>query len=401
MTLLTPTSKWQTFPLCEIADIERNAISPDGIITDTKYVGLEDINRFGHVERFTKVATGDLASTKFQFTAQHILYGKLRPYLSKIALPDFNGICSTDILPILVTSRMDRRFLYYFLRQPHVVELATRRSIGANLPRLSPKRLAEFEIPLPFADDPIRSLSEQTRIADILDKADAIRRKRKDITTSTRELMMSIFDKTFGQPLANPHDWPVKQLSEVVADGTSVSYGIVQCGPEVADGVPYIRTSNMTNEVLGPLESFSRTAKEIAAKFSRSTVRTGDLVFANRASIGAIVELPAYLDGANLTQGTTRIAPGREVHRHYLMWLFRTAQMQQWLDRAAKGVTFREVTMGRLREAPVPLPPFDLQEEFSNRYQQAMRMAAKWDVATFEADDLFNSLVQRAFKGEL
>lgn len=291
--------------------------------------------------------------------------------------------------------KVDPRYLYHWFAAPqtqHEVRLCGRQT--TNISNLNYERCLNLPIPLP-------NLEEQKRIAAILDKADAIRRKRQEARFGTRDFMQSLFDSMFGQPLSNPHQWPVQALEDVIAEGTSVSYGIVQCGPEVKDGIPYIRTSDMTNEVLGPIGAFSRTAKEIAAKYQRSTVRTGDLVFANRASIGAIVEVPDYLDGANLTQGTTRIAPGPDVHRHYLMWLFRSAQMQQWLDRAAKGVTFREVTMGRLRETPIPVPPMEIQNEFSRRYEQALRLAEHWEIAEKEAKDLFNSLVQRAFKGEL
>ena len=61
------------------------------------------------------VDAGELGSTKFDFTDRHILFGKLRPYLAKVALPNFNGVCSTDILPILPGEEVDRRYLCWFL----------------------------------------------------------------------------------------------------------------------------------------------------------------------------------------------------------------------------------------------------------------------------------------------
>ena len=71
----------------------------------TTYVGLEHITSDGAFLNVQTVANGELASVKFRFTEKHILYGKLRPYLSKIALPHFSGVCSTDILPILPGDR--------------------------------------------------------------------------------------------------------------------------------------------------------------------------------------------------------------------------------------------------------------------------------------------------------
>ena len=74
---------------------------------------------------------------------------KLRPYLRKIAKPEFTEICSTDIIPIRPKEGLLRDYLFYYLRTPSMVELATNRCSGANLPRLSPKQLASLQIPLP------------------------------------------------------------------------------------------------------------------------------------------------------------------------------------------------------------------------------------------------------------
>jgi type I restriction enzyme S subunit len=85
-------------------------------------------------------------------------------------------------------------------------------------------------------------LPEQKRIAAILDKADFIRRKRQEAVRLTEELLRSVFLEMFGDPVTNPKGWEVQQLADVVAPGRIVTYGIVQAGPDIVDGVPYIRT---------------------------------------------------------------------------------------------------------------------------------------------------------------
>lgn len=84
-------------PLGDLAAIERNTIAPSAIQSGTTYVGLENIESDGGFKGVKPVDSGDLASSKFRFTNEHILFGKLRPYLRKIAAPNFSGICSTDI----------------------------------------------------------------------------------------------------------------------------------------------------------------------------------------------------------------------------------------------------------------------------------------------------------------
>jgi type I restriction enzyme S subunit len=123
----------QTVPLGEIATVERSSVQPADIRPGTLYVGLEDIESGGSILGARAVDPGDLASTKFSFTESHVLYGKLRPYLAKIAAPDFAGICSTDIVPVLPGPLLDRRYLLHFLRQPSMVAFASARSVGINL----------------------------------------------------------------------------------------------------------------------------------------------------------------------------------------------------------------------------------------------------------------------------
>jgi type I restriction enzyme S subunit len=177
---------WKNVLLSEVATIERTAIQPSDIKSATIYVGLEHIETGGRFLDPKPIDTDVLASSKFQFSSCHILYGKLRPYLEKIGCPDFSGICSTDILPILPGEKVERRYLFHYLRQPDMVNYANSRAVGANLPRLSPSVLASIEIPLP-------TISEQRRIAAILDQAEALRAKRRQVLTKLDALTQSIF----------------------------------------------------------------------------------------------------------------------------------------------------------------------------------------------------------------
>jgi type I restriction enzyme S subunit len=104
-----------------------------------------------------------------------------------------------------------------------------------------------------------------------------------------------------------------------------------------------------------------RTAHGIAARYKRSAVREGDVVFAIRATIGKMRFVPAELDGANLTQGTARIAPGDHALAPYLCWALQSRAVVDAIQGVAKGSTFKEITLGRLRTIAVPLPPLSEQ----------------------------------------
>jgi type I restriction enzyme S subunit len=104
--------------LGDIATVTRDTVDPRSLALDTLYVGLENIGRGGTFTNVKTVADVKPVSTKFRFTEDQVLYGKLRPYLAKVARPDFGGICSTDILPIMPGEQLDRDYLAHFLLRP-------------------------------------------------------------------------------------------------------------------------------------------------------------------------------------------------------------------------------------------------------------------------------------------
>lgn len=252
---------WQTVQLAEVADIERKGVDPSIIEPGTNYLGLEHIESGGKIIGCQKVQNGELASTKFQFGPHHVLYGKLRPYLAKIALPDFDGICSTDILPVKPGPKLDRRFLAYFLRQQKMVDYASSRSTGANLPRLNPKALGAFKIPLP-------SLEEQKRIAAILDQADELRRLRKTAISKLNALGQSIFYEMFGESLLRDC-FEFGQAVEEFRYGTSNKSG--------SAGLPTLRIPNVIGGGIDTTEI--KTVEVTGPELERLRLRDGDLLF--------------------------------------------------------------------------------------------------------------------------
>jgi len=151
-----------------------------------------------------------------------------------------------------------------------------------------------------------------------------------------------------------PEDWVTSSLQNLC--GAPITYGIVQCGPHVQDGVPYIRVSDMDAPELD-VSQMLRTSPEIAVKFSRSTVQEGDLVYALRGRLGEVRTVSAEVAGANLTQGTARISPKGAISGSYLLWAMRSLRLFKQAEIQAKGTTFREITLADLRDLRVPLPP--------------------------------------------
>lgn len=286
------------------------------------------------------------------------------------------------------TEKLHPRFLNYWLQSPQARFQIKQLVKGIHL---YPKDVMRLEIHLP-------PLPEQKRIAAILDKADAIRRKRQQAIQLADDFLRAVFLDMFGDPVTNPKGWETFALADVVRKDSIITYGIVQAGEHVDGGVPYIRTGDFKGGRL-VRSGYACTSTDIASKFKRSEVAPGDIVYCIRASVGSADVVPEFLAGANLTQGTAKISPAHDMKAEFLVELLRSAGFRSWIDKNSKGATFKEITLARLREAPVFKPPMFEQEAFVRVKEIVMeRLVGKFQ----EADvPLFESLSQKAFSGQL
>jgi type I restriction enzyme, S subunit len=292
------------------------------------------------------------------------------------------------------TKKIEPRYLYHWLSSEAIQhELRRCGRQTTNISNLDLNRAKELKISIP-------TLPEQKRIAAILDKADAIRRKRQETLTLTENLIQATFLDMFGRSLDKDSRYPEQQLKDVVKEDTIVTYGIVQAGPEFGGGIPYIRSGDIVNGEID-VSRLKKTDPKIAVKFKRSEVHSDDIVMSIRATVGTTALVPRELDGANLTQGTAKISPGDTTKPEFLLNYLRSSTVQHWIQRQVKGATFREITLGRLRELPVRVPPMPLQMKFDTVIKKIKCLHAKNLNYVEQSNNLFNSLQQRAFSGEL
>lgn len=381
-------AQWPTAPLGEVARLDREVVSPERIAEGTKYVGLEHIESSGKFLAVRPVLAGELASAKFAFTGRHILYGKLRPYLSKIACPDFSGICSTDILPVLPGPRMHKRFLLHYLRQRRIVQYANSRVSGANLPRLSPSVLEGFEIPVP-------PLAEQNRIAEILDRAEVLVTKRRQALDLLRTFRQASFVELFGEPIQNPKGWPERRLIDLGTLDRGVSrhrprndpqllggrYPLIQTG-EVANSDGYIRRFTSTYSEAGLRQSKMWPAGTLCITIAANIAKTGILTF-DACFPDSVVAFQADQEATVLYVQT---------------WL---SFLQKMLEETAPEVAQKNINLAILRELTVPAPPLELQERFAKRVKATEVLKSAYRESMELLEELFSSLQQRAFSGAL
>ena len=195
---VTNPKGWDKVALNELCDFKKTSLKPEEIETGDTYIGLECIEKqTGKIlERFI-VEAGEIKSNKFWFDSNYILYGKLRPYLNKVANPDFEGVCSTDIIPIRpILKNTAKEFIISLLRGSWFVSFADERCSGANLPRISPKEVEKYQTINP----PIKLQNQ------FAERAQAIEGQKAQAQASlagAEDLFNSLLQRAFNGELTN------------------------------------------------------------------------------------------------------------------------------------------------------------------------------------------------------
>ncbi|MDE0207751.1 MAG: restriction endonuclease subunit S, partial [Candidatus Tectomicrobia bacterium] len=257
------------------------------------------------------------------------------------------------------------------------------------------RQAANLAIPLP-------PLSEQRRIADILDKADALRAKRRAALAHLETLTQSIFLDMFGDPAINPKGWSTALLKESTAKIQIGPFGsLLHQGDYVAGGIPLVNPKHLQHGTIQPDPSETVSAQKFA-ELGTYHLRAGDVVMGRRGEMGrcAIV----YADSGPLLCGTGALFV-RPDNKHmtslFLFFVLSSSAVKARLERASLGQTLPNLNSQIVEVLEVPSPPLTVQIEFAARVESAYRVARAQSQAANQLNSVFASLQQRAFRGEL
>ena len=257
---------------------------------------------------------------------------------------------------------VDPRYLAYAI-PPHLQEI-NELTWSTTVKHLSAGRVRAIRIPA-------RPPAQQRAIADYLDREtaqiDAFIAKNEELIALLRERRASSIVELVGEHETIP-------LKRLVSPVRPLTYGILQCGEPIENGVPYIGPSDLPGEGASPaLDSLRRTTPEIAAAYGRSVLKGGDIVVSIGPAFGRVGLLSDDLAGANLTQDTVRVAtmPDR-IDARYLVWVLSSRIADEFWDYEILGATFRRLNLGTLGETPIPYPLLFEQRGIAARVAEAV-----------------------------
>lgn len=383
-------SGWATASLGEIFDIARGG-SPrpiDSYVTDdpnginwvmigdakegSKYItSTKKRIRPEGAQRSRRVKPGDfLLTNSMSFGKPYIMQTEGCIHDGWLAMSPRNG-------------NVDPDFFYHLLGSKTLYSEFERRASGATVKNLNIDLVRGVTVPFP-------PLLEQRRIAGVLDKADALRAKRRAAIAKLDELTQSIFLDMFGDPAINPKGWRVATLSflgQVITGTTPPSArGGMFDGP-----VPFVTPGDLESG-----QPAKRTVTEEGAAASRTVNAGATLVCCIGATIGKMSNVPvrsAFNQQINAVQWSPDVDP-----QYGLVCMrFFKPKIIAW----GASTTLPILKKSAFEQIEIPVPPYEHQRAFGRLAEMAQQMALTHKSSLHEADTLFASLQHRAFRGEL
>jgi len=370
-------SHWDVLPFSQaIKDsTSSSAKIPKGNYLQTGQVPIVDqgANTFGGF-------TNDLDS-KAKVTIPAIIFGDHTRVFKYIDQDFCLGADGAKILEPKVD--LDKKFLYYYLQQLRIDSAGYSRHF---------KFLKEKVVPLP-------PMTEQKRIAAILDKADAIRRKRHQAIELADEFLRSVFLDMFGDPVVNPKGWEVKPLREIAK---------IQIGPfgtqlhkedYISGGVPLINPTHIRDGKIIPNTDLSISADKYS-DLPEYHLKEGDIVMGRRGEMGRCATVSKEENGWLCGTGSLYIRPKKAgIFSDYLQRFISSAPVKRHLETEALGATMPNLNKTIVGNILVPVPSDQVLQNFSQIKAHLTKMRGSVEIAKQES--LFESLSQKAFTGKL
>ena len=360
-------------PWAKISDLEK---SNDGYIYETEeHITEEALKSINN--RFFKVGTLLLA-----------MYGSVgKTAIAKIDLSTNQAILGINIID---KNNVDIKYLRYWFTT--IKEQLLNRAVGAALANISLGIVKELEIPLP-------SLATQQRIAAILDQADAIIQNNRAIVQKYDALTQSLFLDMFGDPVRNEKGWEKDILKNVC---TKITDGTHDTPERLNKGIKFI-TGKHIKPFFVDYENSDYVTKEIHMEiYKRCNPEFEDILYTNigvnfaTAALN-VVDYEFSMKNVALLKYKRNIING-----YYLTFLLNNANFKDRLKKAfGIGGAQQFLSLSNIKKIEIHFPPIQLQNQFAERVAmiEAQKQQAQLELA--KSEELFASLLQKAFKGEL
>lgn len=352
--------------------------------------------------RETVLGSQSSASKLFEVEAGDFIYSRLFACRGAFGVIDesTHGCYVSGEFPIYqaIPECIDVQFLRYWFTLPSVIARVDEDCTGST--PLTRNRFKEnfflaLEIPLP-------PLAEQRRIVARLEalaaQIDEARRLRKEAVEEAVAFAASSLASLL------PRNTETVKLDSLIAPESKISYGVLVPGPDVEDGVPFVRIQDLAIKN-APAIPNKHIAPEIDAQYHRTKLVGGEILIGVVGSIGKIGIAPMSWAGANIARAVCRIVPGPQTDRDYLAAVLSAKPCQDFFRETTRTLAQPTLNVGQLSQTPIPVPQLKEQRrivaELDALQEQVDTLKRLQSETAAELDALLPAILDRAFKGEL
>lgn len=328
----------------------------------------------GVVLEYDYIEESELGGSVHKFAVNNVLFSKLRPNLNKVVVPEQNGYCTTELVPLHPLDILNRYYLAYFLRSPKYVNFLIGKTGGAKMPRVKMDIFWNSTIPLP-------PMEKQEQIVAELDQINDLIAKNRELLSQLDALAQSLFYDTFGDPITNPKGFPIKTLKDVC---------ILKSGDSSAnrlpDGkVPYVKVGDMN--LLENKQGILTSSKFVnIGNKTKLLFPIGTTIFPKRG--GAILTNKKRLTKVQICCDLNIMgAIPQNIHPLYLYFFFLEKDFSELVD----GSTVPQINNTDIYPLKIQVPPLALQEEFASKVEAIEAQKVKVDAEISELQNLLDA----------
>ena len=388
---------WEIKTLGEVCEINpsRKEIATLSDNIDVSFVPMAAVSEEGKLLEVKTRKVKEVRKGFPHFRENDILVAKITPcfengkrWLAK-SLVNKVGFGSTEFHVLRRSSRVLPEWIYYAISSPDFRKDGQKRMTGtAGQKRVPASFLENYRIPVP-------PISIQERVVKNLQSAEGLREIRQEANQLTSKIIQSVFLKMFGDPLANPRNYNIRKIAEVarVIRGASPR---PKGDPRYFGGpVPWIKISDITEH--GKYLTATEEGVTEAGKKKSVFLRKGTLIISNSATVG----LPCFLkvDGCIHDGFLALLEIDSSVDPQFIYYFFDNIRPR--LQELAPSGTQRNLNTGIMKQIPIPIPPLKDQKRFAKLVEHFEVIQASQLQSTRQTNELFYSLVHKAFNGAL
>ncbi|WP_370598773.1 restriction endonuclease subunit S [Plesiomonas shigelloides] len=302
------------------------------------------------------------------------------------------AILNQHIFNVLIDESLVRKDYFRLAMNAKLDEIIAQAHGGVGLQHITKGKLEAVKIPLP-------PLETQKQIAEVLEKADQLRKDCLQMEQELNSLAQSVFIEMFGDPVKNPKGWDKKELLSLcskVTDGTHQS-------PEWAEtGVPFLFISNVRNGKVD-FDSGKYITRSCYEELTRtSPIEVDDILYTTVGSYGHVALVKDNFPDFCFQRHIAHIKPDpNKVIPEFLFYQLQTSGVKHLADLAVKGIAQKTLNLKDLKKFEMIVPPEEKQLELINYMVHQYQALNELEQMKSDYEMLFSSLMQKAFKGEL